>query len=60
MEMEPVPRPVVASPGQIAASTKRRTNTTPFACGLCLSSFTKKHNLLSQIFYLSSLLSLTN
>ncbi|EDR01481.1 uncharacterized protein LACBIDRAFT_310878 [Laccaria bicolor S238N-H82] len=47
MEIEPVPRPVVASPGQIAASTKRRTNTTstPFACSVCSSNFTKKHNL---------------
>ncbi|KIK05371.1 hypothetical protein K443DRAFT_351942 [Laccaria amethystina LaAM-08-1] len=45
MEMEPVPRPIVASPGQIAASNKRRTNPTPFACDLCPSRFTKKHNL---------------
>ena len=43
------PQPVVASPAQISAANRRRTNPSPrrFACGLCPQDFTAKHNLRS-------------
>ena len=43
------PQPVVASPAQVSAANRRRTNPSPrrFACGLCPQDFTAKHNLRS-------------
>ena len=43
------PQLVVASPAQISAANRRRTNPSPrrFACGLCPQDFTAKHNLRS-------------
>ena len=43
------PRPVVASPAQVSAANRRRTNPSlrRFACGLCQQDFTAKHNLRS-------------
>jgi len=43
------PRPVVASPAQVSAANRRRTNPSPgrFVCGLCPRDFTAKHNLQS-------------
>ena len=43
------PQPVVASPAQVSASNRRRTNPSlrRFACGFCPQDFTAKHNLRS-------------
>ena len=43
------PQPVVASPAQVSAANRRRTNRSPrrFACTLCPQDFTAKHNLRS-------------
>ena len=43
------PQPVVASPAQVSASNRRRTNPSPrrFACRFCPQDFTAKHNLRS-------------
>ena len=43
------PQPVVASPAQVSAANRRRTNPSPsrFACDLCPQDFTAKHNLQS-------------
>lgn len=48
--MEPLLRPVVASPQQVSASKKRRRSTVlgKFVCQLCSQDFTAKHNLQSQ------------
>jgi hypothetical protein len=45
------PRAVVASPEQVSAANRRRTNAVPgrFCCHLCPQNFTAKHNLKSQI-----------
>ncbi|KIJ98853.1 hypothetical protein K443DRAFT_680431, partial [Laccaria amethystina LaAM-08-1] len=45
------PRAVVASPEQISASNRRRTNAVPgrFCCHLCPQNFTAKHNLKNHI-----------
>ena len=45
----PPPQPVVASPAQVSAANRRRTNPSPrrFACSLCPRDFTAKHNLQS-------------
>ena len=41
---------VVATPEQVSAANRRRTNAVPgrFACNLCRQNFTAKHNLKSQ------------
>ena len=43
----PPPQPVVASPAQVSAANRRRTNPSPrrFVCGFCPQDFTAKHNL---------------
>ncbi|KIJ99621.1 hypothetical protein K443DRAFT_679801 [Laccaria amethystina LaAM-08-1] len=48
--MEPLLRPVVASPQQVSASKKRRRSAVPgnFVCQLCSQDFTARHNLQSQ------------
>jgi len=45
----PPPRPVVASPAQVSAANRCRTNPSPgrFVCSLCPRDFTAKHNLQS-------------
>jgi hypothetical protein len=45
----PPPQPVVASPSQVSAANRRRTNLSPrlFVCCLCPRDFTAKHNLRS-------------
>ena len=45
----PPPQPVVASPAQVSAANRRRTNPSPrrFECGFCSRDFTAKHNLRS-------------
>jgi len=45
----PPPQPVVASPRQVSAANRRRTNPSPrrFVCSLCPQDFTAKHNLRS-------------
>ena len=45
----PPPQPVVASPRQVSAANRRRTNPSPgrFVCSLCPRDFTAKHNLRS-------------
>jgi len=44
------PRAVVASPEQVSAANRRRTNAVPgrFVCNLCPQDFTTMHNLKSQ------------
>ena len=51
------PRVVVASPEQVSAANRRRTNAVPgrFVCNLCPQNFTAKHNLKSQSYYTASL-----
>ncbi|KIJ98855.1 hypothetical protein K443DRAFT_103309 [Laccaria amethystina LaAM-08-1] len=45
------PRAVVASPEQVSASNRRRTDALPgrFVCNLCPQDFTAKHNLKNHI-----------
>lgn len=45
------PRAVVASPEQVSASNRRRTNAVPgrFVCDLCPQNFTAKHNLKNHV-----------
>ena len=45
----PPPQPVVASPAQVSAASRRRTNPSSrrFECGFCSRDFTAKHNLRS-------------
>ena len=44
------PRAVVASPEQISAANRRKSNAVPgrFVCNLCPQNFPAKHNLKSQ------------